>query len=57
MGQKRRRDDCICIKYWLTSLSTTDAVTARDFAQLTPRRARQFRRYLYKKTKYRVNAY
>ena len=28
----------------LTICSTTDAVTARDFAQITPRRARQFRR-------------
>ena len=29
----------------LTITSTTDAVTARDFAQLTPRRARHAQRY------------
>ena len=28
-------------------MSTTDAVTARDSAQLTPRRARHVRRYAY----------
>ncbi|MDQ5769493.1 hypothetical protein, partial [Thiothrix subterranea] len=37
-GDLHPMSSCPCRAY--TIMSTTDAVTARDFAQLTPRRAR-----------------
>ncbi len=41
-GDLHPMSSCPCRAY--TSVSTTDAVTAHDFAQLTPRRARHTRR-------------
>jgi hypothetical protein len=50
--EHKREDNFKNFNKWLTSVSTTDAVTARDSDQSTPRRARHTRRWAYRYHEY-----